>query len=348
MIQDKSVRLILNSFDASICYDCVGTLSQADMADVWKVPVINILMDHPMSFGYCMKNPPRKYIQLSPDKNHVMYAKHFFGINNAFFLPHMASINTRFERVSIENKTIEVLFPGTMMSCNDMYQQIKDQWPQDNMKVLVLEIIEFLLCNPSATVEEAMGACLEEGLGATLSDQLIATFLKYSKKIDVFIRMYFRTRVVKAIVETGVSMTIIGGGWEKLWKEKPGNVTVLPGTSFAGIFPYMERAKITLTVMPWFKAGTHDRNFNALMHFSCPLTDTSSWMLKNFKPDKECAYYSLEHLDELPYVVYRLLNHPELQELIVVNGRRKVENNYTSKQTVEKILYYLKECYGIG
>lgn len=110
----------------------------------------------------------------------------------------------------------------------------------------------------------------------------------------------------------------------------------------------MEQAKITLTVMPWFKDGTHDRNFNALMHYSCPLTDTSSWMVKNFEPDKECAYYSLEHLNELPYVVYRLLNHPELQELIVANGRGKVENNYTSKQAVEGTLYYLKECYGMS
>ena len=89
----------------------------------------------------------------------------------------------------------------------------------------------------------------------------------------------------------------------------------------------MEQAKITLTVMPWFKAGTHDRNFNALMHYSCPLTDISSWMVKNFEPDKESAYYSLEHLNELPYIVYRLLNHSELQERIIEYGRERVEGN---------------------
>ena len=86
----EKIRLIsslnLNDFDAAVCYDCVGTFSQADMADVWKIPVINILMDHPMSFGYCMKNPPQKYIQLSPDENHVLYAKRLFSINNTFFL----------------------------------------------------------------------------------------------------------------------------------------------------------------------------------------------------------------------------------------------------------------------
>ena len=202
----------LNSFDAAICYDCIGTFSQADMADVWEIPVINILMDHPMSFGYCMKNPPPKYIQLSPDENHVLYAKRFFGINNTFFLPHMASIETPFERVSIENKTIGVLFPGSMASCDEMYQEIKEQWPQDNIRLLVLRTIEYLIYNPSSTVEDAMELCLKEKLGITLSNQSVATFLKYSKKIDVFIRIYFRSRVIRTVADAGVPLTIIGGG----------------------------------------------------------------------------------------------------------------------------------------
>ncbi len=193
MINPEKIKLIsslnLNDFDAAVCYDCVGTFSQANMADVWKIPVINILMDHPMSFGYCMKNPPQKYIQLSPDENHVLYAKRFFGINNTFFFPHMASSKCQFRKMPIENKTIGVLFPGSMTSCNEMYQEIKEQWPQDNMRLLVLETIEYLIYNPCVTVEDAMELFLKERLGITLEDQSIATFLKYSKKIDIFIRI---------------------------------------------------------------------------------------------------------------------------------------------------------------
>lgn len=110
----------------------------------------------------------------------------------------------------------------------------------------------------------------------------------------------------------------------------------------------MERAKITLTVMPWFKAGTHDRIFNSLMHYSCPLTDASSWLLEHFRPDEECAYYSLENLDDIPYKIYRLLNHPEMQQKIICSGRQKVLTNYTSKQITEQILQHLEECYGQG
>lgn len=87
-----------------------------------------------------------------------------------------------------------------------------------------------------------------------------------------------------------------------------------------------------------------DRVFNALMHYSCPLTDTSSWLLKNLEADRECAYYSLERLDEVPNKIYQLLNHPEMQRDIVENGREKVKNNYTGNQMAEAVLKYLMEC----
>lgn len=201
----------LNNFDAAICYDCIGTFSKTGMADIWKIPVINILMDHPMNLAYCMRNPPQKYIQLSPDKNHVLYAKRFFDINNTFFFPHMASTKSQFKRIPIENKTIGVLFPGSMVSCNEMYREIKEQWPEGDMKILALETMEYLTCNPSSTLENAVEVCLKERAGITFSDQSIATFLEYSKNIDLFIRMYFRSRVLRAVADTGVPVTIIGG-----------------------------------------------------------------------------------------------------------------------------------------
>lgn len=103
------------------------------------------------------------------------------------------------------------------------------------------------------------------------------------------------------------------------------NVSILPNVKFAEIFPYMERAKVTLNVMPWFKDGTHDRIFNSLLHNSCPITDTSKWLLENLEPDKECANYSLERLDSLPEKLYEMLMYSDRHEQIVLNGQRKVK-----------------------
>lgn len=174
----------------------------------------------------------------------------------------------------------------------------------------------------------------------------ISSFLEHSKQIDVFIRMYFREKIVTEIIKAGILITIIGGGWSELESTSQNNVTLVSGKNFDEIFPYMERAKITLNVMPWFKAGSHDRIFNALLHYSCPLTDESSWLLEHLKPDEDCAYYSLTKIVDVPGKIYDLLSHPESRERIIRNGRKKVLDHYTSKQIAEDILHHLKECYG--
>ena len=343
LCKPNACESIRETFDAAICFDCIGTFTNEDIYDTRGIPVINIMMDHPMSFDYCMKSPPLKYIQLSPDENHVQYAKRFFGLQNVFFAPHMASLKTSFIRKPVEEKKISVLFAGGMISCNELYRKINDRWQSESSKLLVLETLEYMLDHPAVTQESALEACLLDK-NMEMPDESIALLLKRSKEVDLFARMYFRGLVLNQVIKTGVPVTVVGGGWNAFWKSKPANVVIEPATNFAGVFPYMEDAKITLNVMPWFKAGTHDRVFNALMHYSCPLTDTSSWLLKNFEADRECAYYSLEHLDEVPNKIYQLLNHPEMQRDIVENGREKVKNNYTGNQMAETVLKYLMEC----
>ncbi len=335
------------AFDAAICYDCIGTFTGEDIYDSKGIPVVNILMDHPMSFDYCMKSPPAKYIQLSPDEDHVKYARRFFGINNAFFTPHMASLTAPFIKRPLEERPISVLFPGSMESCNAIYRRINEKWQSEASRLLVLELLEYLLDNPQVSIERALEKCLADS-GMELTDESIALLLKQSKAVDVFVRMYFRGMVLNQVVQTGLPVTVIGIGWESFWKKKPSNVTIIPGVSFSEVFSYMEDARITLNVMPWFKAGSHDRIFNTLMHYSCPLTDPSSWLLKNLEPDKECVYYSLEKPEELPGIVFKLLNDPIWQQSIVEKGRDKVMHSFTSRQIAETVLRYLAECYGVG
>ena len=202
-----------------------------------------------------------------------------------------------------------------------------------------------MIDHPELTMEDALQKYAADH-GMWLPDESIATLMEHSRDADLFIRMYFRSRVVSSIASSGIPLTLIGNGWDSLTAAQRKNVTMIQRLSFTEMFPYMEQSKITLTVMPWFKAGSHERILNALMHYSCPLTDESSWLLEHFAPDEECAYYSLKQPDALPDKVSDLLNHPEKMSHIVHNGREKVVEHYTSRQILEHILNYLRECYG--
>ena len=341
----EAMQAILNDhIDAAICYDGIGDFC-TEVFDRLGIPLINILMDHPMDKISCVQKRANKYILLCPDENHVVYSKRFFGIQNTFFMPHMASLSVEFHQTPYEKKDMDLLFPGSLGSCNALYKQIIERWPSENSRQLALATLECLLENPGKTVEAVFTDILTDK-NMELSDSAIAAFLGVSKEIDIFVRMYYRENIITKIIQADIPITLIGSGWNKPIYTGKRNVTVLEKQTFAAIFSYMERSKITFTVMPWFKAGTHDRIFNALMHYSCPLTDESSWLLEHLKPDEECAYYSLENMDEIPYKIYQLLNHPELQHKIIQNGREKVLNNYTSRQITEQILQHLEECYG--
>jgi len=323
-----------------ICYDGMCAFDRA-ICNALDVTMVNIFMDHPMSFASCMVDPPDKYIQLMPDEHHIEFARRFYHIRSGFFLPHMASLSEGIsEDEPLEKKEISLLFPGGYRSVNELYRDINERFDGSMANTLALQVLEYLIANPSETMEGAFDKCVADN-HMEMPDKLIAYFLDHAKLLDHFIRMYYRSKVLETIIKAGIPITIVSEGWYDFPPAAAKNVTIKPATNFTGIFPYMEKSNITLNVMPWFKAGTHDRIFNALLHNSCPLTDKSTWLVDHLKADVECAYYSLECLDELPDQIYAILNDPELQRKIIHNGREKVLNNYTSRQIAETILGFL-------
>lgn len=206
-----------------------------------------------------------------------------------------------------------------------------------------MELMELLIEEPERTVEDGLLHVLEENK-VSLSGEEFANLMSQLKPIDEFIRYYYREVVIKTMIEAGLPITLLGNGWDKYASHR--NVTVLPWVNAEGSFSRMEQAKITLTVMPWFKAGTHERIFNALVRDSCPVSDESSYMMSHLKPDEECSYYNLKKIEELPGKLYFLLNHTQDREQIVANGKKKVWQCYTSGHIMERILDLLEQCYG--
>ena len=100
----------------------------------------------------------------------------------------------------------------------------------------------------------------------------------------------------------------------------------------------MADAKVNLNVMPWFKAGTHDRIFNIFLQHSLPLTDTSSWIDENYVDGEEIALYDLDDLEQLPQIAGQLLNDAERTKEMIRKGYEKTKRNYTWVNCVDQIL----------
>jgi glycosyltransferase involved in cell wall biosynthesis len=325
----------------AICYDGFCALDR-ELCDRLGIILVNLFMDHPMSFVDSMTNPPERYIQLMPDENHVTFAKRFYGIEHAYFCPHMASMNVEFDcGLEPYEKEFDVFFPAGYRSPNSIYQDINERFNGTQTNLLALNILEYLLENTSETIEAATQKCASD-LKMEMDDALTASFLSHAKLLDHFVRMYHREKTVVNIVAAGIPIALTGESWRRLGSADRANVTILPNLKFTEVFSFMEHAKITLNVMPWFKRGTHDRIFNALLHNSCPLTDTSGWLVEHMLSDEECFYYSLDKMEELPEKIEQILKNPDKQKELIEAGRKKVLSNYTSRQITEKILEMVK------
>jgi len=336
-------EFIRRGIHAVIMYDGIGMYLRK-VFDQFGIPVINILMDHPMTLWECMAIPPRKYIQFSPDETHVEFSKKYWNIKQSFFLPHMGTAPA----VCGGKRTIELLFPASYAPPDRWLDNIRGESTERGLKSTFLEMIDYMKMKSTATIE---AACCDviKSRGISPSLKQIAIILTQAKAVDVYIRMYHRERAVRTILDHGMDITVIGGGWDRSDLIDHPGFHWIPSVPFADVFQYMRRSKIVLNVMPWFKSGTHDRIFNTLLSGACPISDKSTWLEREFKDKKEIAYYDLDEIEHLPEQIDELLHNDGLREEIVRRGQEKVVRQYTTANVIGEALqnviniYYLNQ-----
>ncbi|NBH14546.1 glycosyltransferase family 1 protein [Lachnospiraceae bacterium] len=333
--------------DLAICFDGFG-LKEELFIELWNAQdtlAINILMDHPLRFHPTMEQHPRRYIQFCCDRNHVDYVRKYFGreVAQVEFMPHAGTVMEREQKVPFSQRKYDILFSGTYYRPKEQLAKINQWFPEgEPMNEFYKVMADYMLEHSELTTEQAALDTIRQ-LHMQVSDQQRKTIFRCSEPLDWMVRMYQRERVIRVLAEAGFDLWLLGRGWEDHPCAGYGNVHWLNDRiPFAETLSYMAEAKINLNVMPWFKAGTHDRIFNILLQHSLPLTDTSSWIDENYTAGEEIAIYDLKDLERLPQIVQRLLQDERRTEEMIQKGYEKTKRNYTWKNCVDQILQLCK------
>jgi len=107
------------------------------------------------------------------------------------------------------------------------------------------------------------------------------------------------------------------------------------------ILPLMNDAKIVLNTMTWFKAGAHDRIFNGMLAKAAVVTDTSTYLDREFTDGKELGMFPLPELRTLPERVFDLFGHLERAQEMAETGYDTAQKHHTWKSRAE----YIAECF---
>ena len=316
-------------------FDIKNDSSGGDYVKLW-----HIILDHPLYHNSVLKQPLKNMRVVCLDETHAEYIRKYYShIKEVIVMPLPA--DTAKNLVPYNERSRNVLFTGTYTSSEDIvalamrsggdsveiknFQTMHKEPAQEfiNSMQIFNKMAGYLLENPCETIEKAYTFALGDITDETALKETAAAFadgLELNFLADMFIRAVIREELLMEMLRNGIDVDIFGHGWEK-FVEKCGNVEKSEGRfkgkiNICGEVDYRQLpelyadTKIALNVLPWFKAGQHDRIALAMCNGCVCVTDESIYLEKKFVDGENIFMYSLEDMTGAAMLVRDLLAHP--------------------------------------
>ena len=304
--------------------------------DAREVTFINIVVDHPFYYHKFAPYLPKKYIQISIDREHEAYLKRFFPeIQRGPFVPlGGTSLWTEKTLPGWEERPIDIVFTGNYNPPSIFHEAIHRHG--EEYAEFYMDIINDLITHPWKSMDATMIEHMlrdvedvtEDGMKEALPNMIF---------IDLYVRHYMRGQVVKTLVDAGCEVYCFGAGWDKLECEHPENIRKGDVLDSLGCLQQISRAKISLNVMPWFKDGAHDRIFNSMLNGAICLSDGSRYLDEILQDGKDYHLYDLAHLEKLPDMVHDILSNRVKWEQMQKNAYTLASKKHTWADRARRI-----------
>ncbi|MBE5961337.1 MAG: glycosyltransferase family 1 protein [Lachnospiraceae bacterium] len=306
--------------------DIFETDSSLSYWDLHQILCFNILVDHPFYYYDHLLKKPSRYIQCCIDHFHCTYMRRFYpDITPMPFLP-LAGTPQEDPLLPFKDRPIDVLFTGnyTPPSTFDSYITRLG----DDYALFYRAIIDDLLINPHQNIDTVMEHHIIKELGE-ISAEDKKKCMRNMIFIDLYVRFFYRGKVIRTLIDNGITVHVFGSGWDKLECSHPENLILGGLVDSAECIRQMRRSKLSLNIMPWFKDGAHDRVFNSMLHGALCVTDPSAYLSAEFTDHKEAIFYTLTDLDSLPSQITALLHNASLCTQITTEAFKKCLSRHT-------------------
>ena len=327
--------------------------------DTYRIPCYNIVADHPYFYHERLRDLPKDYHHISIDRLQEAYFKEFYPeFKHEGFLPLAGTMLVSGQidgrerndadvaedeacRLADIEKCYDVILTGNYTKLSFFEPYIN--WINEEYAAFYRGIIEELIAQPHRTVEEVALKHCEREMGKEPNDELRIALSKMIF-IDLYVRNYWRGKVVRTLVNAGIVVDVVGKGWEELEDIKClENLHIHPQTDSVTCLKMIRQSRISINVMPWFKDGAHDRVFNSVLNGAVCVSDTSKYLCEQLKEGEGVCYYELEEIEALPDKVKDLLQNETKMQDIVARGRAKVLDMHTWAKRAEQVAEWF-EC----
>ena len=362
---DEMLHFLEREETALVTFNFIGLRGEAVFQtesgrSIWQeenLPILNILVDHPLYYHSCLKEAGERMRVFCVDREHVGYVRRFYPGVMVEFLPlagnelfvsqkdgehgiHRTHCEDVPEPVLYGQRIFDLVFAANYVSMEMLEEKVKAL--DEDYRIFYRRIMEDLIADPAQSVDAVMERHIRDELGAVPEEQLCAA-MSGMIWIDLFVRSYFREKVVQTLADAGIIVRVFGADWEKIHCKKPQNVRTSGGkVNSAACVQAMRDARIALNVMPWFKDGAHDRVFTAMLQGTAVLTDDSRYLREECRDGENICFYSLRALQQLPDQVVSLLEDPVRMAELAERGYRMAEKRHRWKNRAGLLMQALR------
>lgn len=295
--------------------------------DYLSCPLLSIIVDPPYFHDKQLRHHPERLQLICLDAGHVKYASKYYSplkkIEMGFLVGDVAA-----NKIPYENRSIDLFFSGSNVDLGQIEQKIyayNVPWIRDLFEYLV----ERGKANPSSkTNENVLFYLYDNNISFSAEDYKTAMSIcgTYS---ELFLRGYYREKVIREIADAGIKLVLAGGGWERLAEQYPNSIQNIGVISFEEVAKNMSNSKIVLNVMPWFKDGMHDRILSAMHNGAVCVTDKSSYIESHFSDGEDILLYDLGDIGGAPNKIKTIMNNLGTAKKIASLGYEKIKEEYT-------------------
>lgn len=301
-------------------------------------PFFDYILDHPLFHYTGLTSGVKNLHVITLDIAQAEYVKKYYPQIAAVYMLPLGATKAIYEGKKEEE--CRILFSGTYESPETDYNIVRKA-PKP-LKSIMQCLIDRRIANPLIPMEEILYHELFHAWEDLPAEQF-ALCMNSMYAVDIYVRNYFRKKVLDMLLTAGIPVTVIGEGWEQYHCTKENTLRRERGVPFALSFERIAKAHILLNVSPIFNRGMHDRILAGMANKTVVLTDENPYLKAKLKEGYHVCFYSLERMESLVEQAEILLTNNKFRTEIAENAYQEFETHHTWKHRAVQILAWADE-----
>ena len=306
---------------------------EAYFMDFIKAPKFNFLFDAPICFNSHLAYKAKDFTILTHDINYKNFLEKYYK-QQAKILPPGGMISKN--PVSMDERKYELTFLGSYGDYRKILLELEGLSAED--KAIGTALFERLKTEPELTLEAGFDKVIKEK-GLVMDEDTYLVRLHRVRRVLYAASYYFREKVIKAILESGLRLTVFGESFKNSPFADCENLNIREEVPAERSLEVYGNSKISLNFMTWHKAGLTERMANIMLVGAVLLTDCTDGFSEGAGED--FVDFKLSDIDSLPEKIKELLKNDSLLNKIALNGKKRAISSMTWDKRAEELLELL-------